>query len=455
MGRCSSSKWHSSLIGGGINSAPCNIIVTPGAEGQPGNVGPQGPPGAAGQFDYCAFLPVNTNSIANTRFPLFQPTANVVIVDDGNGATLLAALAVANNTTVLVSNGPYTIATPMVFTADNVWVVADPPDQSVEIVLVAPVAITMANIIALQNIAFIGLTLRNNAGLARNFNVLEYNGGASGYVYRNHLTYGPDNVVTGAQAGVCLDVNHNTGSLVATAVLALENIADGFQKVGIRVNRGNGPLGGNTIGLILNNVVTGAGPTPITAQIGIQFGRQAEGLVSGNTVSGCHFTGPDVAAAGILLFQLYNDNVTVQFNTCFENGYNLSSNDCTSIVIQGNEVTNSFVAGLIVEGWINAPVNASENYPVKIIQNVAMNNTIVDLWDATTGFASAYTANYWLCNTAETDNLDGMLVASRSPFPPGPLPYPPDMVALVYNLLPVVVVEFPNRYTVPMPTLVL
>ena len=86
----------------------------------------------------------------------------------------------------------------------------------------------------------------------------------------------------GAQHGVAvyyagLDGNAVTGTVEGNEVYA-------YQKGGIAVN------GATTDVTVKDNVVTGLGPVDFIAQNGIQFGWEAKGKITGNTVSGNNYT---------------------------------------------------------------------------------------------------------------------------------------------------------------------
>jgi hypothetical protein len=87
------------------------------------------------------------------------------------------------------------------------------------------------------------------------------------------------------------------------------NVVTGYQKTGILAN-------GSVIATIRDNTVTGAGPIDYIAQNGVQVGFGGSGLVRGNTISGNHYTGPDLGC-GILFFMA--DGVKQQANTLFAN----------------------------------------------------------------------------------------------------------------------------------------
>ena len=49
---------------------------------------------------------------------------------------------------------------------------------------------------------------------------------------------------------------------------------------------------------VMNNIVTGAGPTTVIAQNGIQVGYGATGIIRGNEISGNYYISVDVPGKG-------------------------------------------------------------------------------------------------------------------------------------------------------------
>jgi parallel beta-helix repeat protein len=126
-----------------------------------------------------------------------------------------------------------------------------------------------------------------------------------------------------------------------------------YQKVGIIVGR-NG-----SSGTVTGCTITGVGPTPLTAQNGIQIGpgTAAGAAVSNTTISGNEFTGtgsgPDpfttTQAAGILNFI---DSSSFTGNTVFGNDIGISSTNTgsTGSTISGNTVRDAFEGILLSAG---------------------------------------------------------------------------------------------------------
>lgn len=143
------------------------------------------------------------------------------------------------------------------------------------------------------------------------------------------------------------------------------NTLTNYQKGGITTN-------GSVSATISNNVVTGQGPVAYIAQNGIQVGYGAKATVTGNTVSGNAYTGPNLASsAGILVvggpaFGLpYTVDLSITRNT-------LTNNDV------GVWLYNADAAG-------NAPaIKTNNSVKLNTISNGAVTNTTG--WDASCGY---------------------------------------------------------------------
>ncbi|MGE5483879.1 MAG: right-handed parallel beta-helix repeat-containing protein [Ignavibacteriales bacterium] len=119
---------------------------------------------------------------------------------------------------------------------------------------------------------------------------------AGGMVENVEITGVRDTPLSGMQAGVAIYAYNDDDASRTLEVKDCE-IGD-FQKNGMALN------GTGLTVTVTGNTVTGAGPTELIAQNGIQVAYGAVGTVTGNNVTGCHYTGsPDWSAAGILLYQ--------------------------------------------------------------------------------------------------------------------------------------------------------
>ena len=136
---------------------------------------------------------------------------------------------------------------------------------------------------------------------------------ASGSISGGSVLNIRDNPLSGVQGGVGIYAQAN-GSNVKSVDVDGVTVA-GYQKNGITFN-GCGcadALDGQVSGVISNNTITGAGPTALIAQNGIQVGFGAGPVsISGNTVSGNYYTGNPAngTSAGILMFSTKNNTVS-------------------------------------------------------------------------------------------------------------------------------------------------
>ncbi|MBK7047542.1 MAG: hypothetical protein IPH48_13760 [bacterium] len=103
-----------------------------------------------------------------------------------------------------------------------------------------------------------------------------------------------DTPFSGAQHCVGVYAYNNTGG---PYTLAVNNVlVNGFQKNGLAL------MGDGMVIDVDNLTVTGAGPTPVTAQNGIQVAYGASGTLDNCSVSGITYTGPTWTASGVLLY---------------------------------------------------------------------------------------------------------------------------------------------------------
>lgn len=111
-----------------------------------------------------------------------------------------------------------------------------------------------------------------------------------------------DTPFSGAQHGVALYAYNQDGTPRSLTITG--NTINTYQKNGMAL------IGPNLTVDVQNNTVTGAGPTNVTAQNGIQV-QDASGQVRDNNVSGNYYTGPTWTASGYLVFA---DGIAVKHN---------------------------------------------------------------------------------------------------------------------------------------------
>jgi parallel beta-helix repeat protein len=136
--------------------------------------------------------------------------------------------------------------------------------------------------------------------------------------------------LNGNQHGVGLYA-YNQDSTSRSLVVSNNTISD-FQKNGMALT------GAGLSVVVRGNTVTGAGPTAVTAQNGIQVSYGAVGTVGpGNSVSGISYTGSGWSASAILIYQ---SDVDVKNNTVSNGQVGISVVDGNTTV-SGNTVTAS------------------------------------------------------------------------------------------------------------------
>lgn len=141
-----------------------------------------------------------------------------------------------------------------------------------------------------------------------------------------------DTPFSGAQHGVAIYGWSDGTGISHTIILENCDVYD-YQKTGIA-------LGGSDLTVDINNcIVTGFGPTTVTAQNGIQVSYGAVGSITENTISGCSYTGFNWAASGILPY-LAGGVLDISDNIISENQANIYLCAC-SADITGNTVTAS------------------------------------------------------------------------------------------------------------------
>lgn len=108
-----------------------------------------------------------------------------------------------------------------------------------------------------------------------------------------------DATFSGVQSGCGIRVGANFASDIATATISGLTISD-YQKCGIVVDGAVSGVG--SYATITGCTITGAGPTGLIAQNGIQISRGAAATITGNSVSDNYYTGLDTGT-GILFFE--------------------------------------------------------------------------------------------------------------------------------------------------------
>ena len=242
------------------------------------------------------------------------------------------------------------------------------------------------------------------------FSGIAYNN-ASGTISNNTIINMMNSTFSGAQHGIGIYVNNNDG--ISRTLNIIGNTIYDFQKnamvlsgIGLTVN-------------VDNNTITGAGPTTITAQNGIQVSYGATGSVTNNTISDVWYSPSNNSATAILLYD--SDMVSVSGNkvTNSENGiyaylspmiasnntvdgseWGISSDVALAYDKSGNitkfgEETDSQILNNTIKNTINNAVYTSDASLV-VKGNIFLNNGSGIGNDAKTSIMAQY--NYWDCD---------------------------------------------------------
>ena len=165
-----------------------------------------------------------------------------------------------------------------------------------------------------DGVAFADLTLD---GLGRGNANYRFQGfgyfNAGGSLTNIHVANVMDTPFSGSQHGVGV---YNYATDGGPHVFNMTDVlVDGFQKTAVALN------GDGVTGDLLRVDTTGAGPTAVTAQNGIQVGFDAVFNAEDCDVSGIAYTGPDWSASGVLAFA----NGIANFNDCNIDGCQTSA----------------------------------------------------------------------------------------------------------------------------------
>jgi hypothetical protein len=208
-------------------------------------------------------------------------------------------------------------------------------------------------------------------------------GGGSAAIGNNLIRDISDNPLSGVQRGHAINVDIGSAQIIGNRIT-------NYQKTGIRVN------GVGSCSTVLNNIITGIGPTTLIAQNGIQISRGATAIVQGNTVTGNFYTPAGTESVGIFLFQIVPEApVCVSFNNLSNNEIGLGLFTTVGALIQGNNSSNNLLYG------VQTSVDSISNV---FIRNTALNNATFDFLDESVGILSAMTSNLYLCNVCNNSS---------------------------------------------------
>jgi nitrous oxidase accessory protein NosD len=285
-----------------------------------------------------------------------------------------------------------------------------------------------------ENASIIGFTIDgdgNGDGNYRFDGIGYYNAG--GIIQGNTIQNIMNSSFSGTQHGVGIFVYANDGG--PHDILIDDNIIEDYQKNGMTIS-GNG-----ITAEITDNTVTGAGPTSVIAQNGIQVSGGADALIQGNTVTGNVYIPDTVVSTGVLFFG--PGDVQIIDNSLDGNDVNAYITGAGTAEINGNTISNGAWNGLWIDDTASATItdnvflentegigldNMVNMAGVEISGNAFVDNTLaIANYDTVDVDA---TGNYWGCPTGPDDPAcdqvsdyviyDPWLV--EDPFIPTPLP---------------------------------
>jgi parallel beta-helix repeat protein len=259
-----------------------------------------------------------------------------------------------------------------------------------------------------------------------------YHGG-SAVIENNTITSIRQDPLSGVQGGIGVVLGR--GGTPGDAVILNNKITD-YQKEGITAAYAGSDA------VILGNTITGAGPTAVIAQNGVDVNTGADAYIAGNTITGNVYT-VDNSAAGVLVFDAGHvtalgnrvtgnsegviaqstDGIALLLNDVrgsAANGIDLGS--LTGATVAGNVVRDSGQDGIILRDVADSLVTANlvlnsgadgialtdGSSGNKVRFNVALGSGGHDLSDDTTGSGTAGTANTWAFNVHQTASPPGL-----------------------------------------------
>ena len=179
-------------------------------------------------------------------------------------------------------------------------------------------------------------------------------------------------------------------------------------------------LSGTGLTIDLDNITTiGAGPTSVTAQNGIQVAYGTSGTITNSNVSGNIYSGSGWSAAGILLYQ--SGNVDISNTTVTDNYVGIDVNDSDGS-ISNSTVTNQNSAtfdGIYLRKTLNTPMNfdltgvtvtghnKADSWGVMVRANAGQINSSINQCQITHWDLGVYTREYTsgIVNVFTNDNV--------------------------------------------------
>lgn len=218
----------------------------------------------------------------------------------------------------------------------------------------------------------------------------------------------PASGLFGCQTDAGLGIEVETQAYKASVVSVTSSYITKYQKNGITCDdRG-------TICSLNHNVVVGLGPTPLTAQNGVQIAFGASGIVYNSTVSGNQWTGSGntgnyltavYMAGGILIYN--NTGVLVADNLIQDNDVNVwAAGDYVhhlpgAVIVNDNKISGGDL-GMVFDS----------------IDGVATNNTVSDtpVGLLATTYANFNTQVLSVCNTYKSVGIDTWTPQPNPPY---------------------------------------
>ncbi len=226
-----------------------------------------------------------------------------------------------------------------------------------------------------------------------------------------------DPALRGCQNGIAILVGSQASGEIGSALIEHDTI-EAYEKTGVLVENAGSRA------VIVDNRVTGDGPSAQIAQNGIQVSFGADAFVGNNWVSGQIYSPSPLASA--LLFYLPG-HVTVVGNHVHDADFGIATVDATAPEIRDNEVAACTSAGIDLDedtlGTTCALVVGNESHGNGMdgiyVSASSTNNDLrenrmfadreLDARDDSTGGGTAGTANRWHRDRCKTDNHGGLL----------------------------------------------
>jgi hypothetical protein len=228
----------------------------------------------------------------------------------------------------------------------------------------------------------------------------------SANILGNHITEIRDTPFDGCQNGVAIQIGRQFEATTGRAVI-IGNRLDGYQKNGLTVDNTG------SYAKIEANLITGAGPTPIIAQNGIQISRGAMADVQYNQISDHAYTLPATTSTGILLYQA--GRTLVDRNNLNRNQDGISINTMVGkATVSSNRITGN-IPGFTSSTPYPAPFGdgiyaGPDTASNQIKDNYLRGNVEHDCHDDSVGTHNppALVANFWTKNDGLTQNKPGL-----------------------------------------------